>query len=142
MDEFSYSGWMTTEQAAAFLGFKSIRRIQQLYHEGRLRGVMIGARGTVYEIWNDHGKRKVVKRECRGASVLRLDPESVFSFQDVLKRQRAKRAENRARRDAQRRVWFESHVQYNSRGERDYRYHDEYESKHDYEHHDEYEDDL
>lgn len=124
--ESSYSGWMTSAQAAQELG-RTIRRVQQLYRAGRLRGVMVGTPGRLMPIRRENHmiNGKVVTMQCRGSSELRLDPESVFERVRWMDRCSRDLGANRIARSARKQEFFASRVkQFRTGWERDYQCHD------------------
>ena len=124
--ESSYSGWMTSARAAQELG-RSVRRVQQLYRSGKLRGAMVGTPGRLVPIRRENHmlNGKVVTMQCRGSSKLRLDPESVFELVRRMDRRRSEIGANRIARAARQQEFFASRVKQFSTGwEEDYQCHD------------------
>jgi hypothetical protein len=123
MDFDGFSGWWDTARTAQYLGYRSARRIQQFYHAGRLRGVMVGTPGKLRIIKYVDGNP--VTMQCRGGLVLRIDPESVYELEHDLERRRQQVALNKMRRAARRREFFASRTpRYDYRGVIDHEYHD------------------
>lgn len=117
---------MTSAQAAQELG-RTIRRVQQLYRAGRLRGVMVGTPGRLVPIGRENHmlNGKVITMQCRGSSELRLDPESVFELVRWMDRRSREIGANNILRYAKRQDFFASRVkQFRTGWEKDYQCHD------------------